>query len=75
MVGLHESVEKVLHANAGKNYCASCLADAGGLRSPEGRIPVAWLMRSAYTQVTDRAVERGTCARCNRTDLIVRYRG
>jgi hypothetical protein len=75
MVGLHESLEKVLNANPGQNYCASCLADAVRLRSPEDRVPVARFMRSAYTKVTDRAVETGTCARCRRTDLIVRYRG
>jgi CTP synthase (UTP-ammonia lyase) len=67
LAGLHESLEKVLHANSGRNYCASCLADAGGLRSPEDRVPVARLMRSAYTKVTDRAVETGTCARCAET--------
>jgi hypothetical protein len=61
MAGLHGSLEKVLQANPGKDYCASCLADAVGLRSPEDRIPR--LMRSAYTKVTDRAVETGTCAR------------
>ena len=75
MAGLHESLEKVLNANPGKNYCASCLADAGGLRSSEDRLPVARLLRSAYPKVTDRSVETGTCARCSRTDLIVRYRG
>ncbi len=74
MAGLHESLEKVLRANPGKNYCASCLADAVGLGSPEDRIPVARLMRGAYTKVTDRMVERGTCTQCSRTDLIVRYR-
>jgi hypothetical protein len=63
MAGLHGSLEKVLQANPDKDYCASCLADAVGLRSPEDRIPVARLMRSAYTKVTDRAVETGTRAR------------
>jgi hypothetical protein len=71
---LYESPEKAVNANPGY-YCASRLADAGGLPSPEDRIPVARVMRSAYTKATDRAVETGTCARCSRTDLIVRYRG
>jgi hypothetical protein len=75
MAGLLESLENVLRANPGNNYCASCLADAAGLGSPKDREPVARLVRGAYTQVTDRAVGRGTCARCGRTDLIVRYRG
>ena len=73
---VYESLEQVLNASPGTNYCASCLAAAGGLRSPDDRIPVARLVRSVYTQVTDRAVETGTCAQCSRTDLmVIRYRG
>jgi hypothetical protein len=76
MGSLYESLEQILKANPGTNYCASCLAAAGGLRSPDDRIPVARLVRSAYAKVSDRAVETGTCARCSRTDLIVmRYQG
>jgi hypothetical protein len=75
VAGLFESLEKVLRANPRKNYCASCLADAVGLGSSEDRTPVARLMRGAYTTVTDRVVESGTCAQCNRTGMIVRYRG
>jgi hypothetical protein len=33
MAGLHGSLEKVLQANAGKDYCASCLAATVGLCS------------------------------------------
>lgn len=75
MPGLHESLEKVLRANPGKNYCASCLADAVGLGAPEDRTPVARTLRGAYTKVNDRVVESGTCTRCNRMGMVVRFTG
>ncbi len=75
MPKLRESLEKVLRANPGKNYCASCLADAVGLGAAEDRTPVARTLRSAYTKVNDRVVESATCARCGRTGMIVRYQG
>ncbi len=59
MAGLHGSLEKVLQANPGKDYCASCLADAVGLRSPEDRIPVARLMRRSPTERSRRAPAHG----------------
>jgi len=72
---LHESLERVLRANPGKNYCASCLADAVGLGAPEDRTPVAQTLRREYTKVNDRVVESGSCAWCSRTGMIVRYKG
>ena len=74
MASLHESLEKVLRANPGTNYCASCLADAIGLGAPEDRTPVARTLRSEYPKVNDRVVESGTCAQCGRTGMIVRYK-
>jgi len=71
---LRESLETVLRANPGKNYCASCLADAVGLGAPEDRTPVAQILRREY-KVNDRVIENGTCARCGRTGMIVRYQG
>ncbi len=65
---MHESLEKVLRANPGQNYCASCLADAVGLGAPEDRTPIARILRSAYTKVNDRVVESGAA---NRGDVIM----
>jgi hypothetical protein len=65
VANLHESFEKVLRANPGKNYCASCLADAVGLGAPEDRTPGSRTLRSAYTKVNDR---------CGWTGMIVRYK-
>jgi len=75
VASLRESLEKVLRANPGKNYCASCLADAVGLGAPEDRTPVAQTLRREYAKVNDRVVESGSCARCSRTGMIVRYKG
>ena len=74
MASLRESVEKILRANPGTNYCTSCLADAVGLGPPEDRMPVARILRNEYTKLNDRVVESGACARCRRTGMIVRYK-
>ena len=71
MVDLPGKLEAVLHANPGKNYCAGCLAKVADLTSPEGRFPVATLMRSTYSKLTDRKVENDICSVCGRTELVV----
>ncbi len=68
MAGLHESLEKVLNANRVR---ATALVVWPG--SPEDRIPVARLMRRAYTKFTARVSTRAPAHWCSRTDLIVRY--
>ncbi|HXJ83257.1 MAG TPA: hypothetical protein VMS64_31805 [Candidatus Methylomirabilis sp.] len=70
-----ESPERVLAANQGENYCADCLGQAAGFTLEEQVISLAKLMRGAYRKSDDRVVEKGVCAVCGRTELIVRSTG
>jgi hypothetical protein len=73
MVHVVESLETVLTDNPDKTYCASCLADAAGLDAPEDRVSATRLVRNAYTKVTDRIVQLGTCGQCGIRDWVVLY--
>ncbi len=75
MAALHESLEQFLAAHYEKNYCVECLAQATGSPSGQGRTPIAQLMWTVYRTLPDRIVERGICAGCGKTGLILRYIG
>jgi hypothetical protein len=75
MAALHESLGQFLAAHRDKNYCAECLAQAASSPSGQGRTPVAQLMWTVYRALPDRIVERGLCAGCGKTGLILRYTG
>ncbi len=75
MAALHESLEQFLAAHHDKNYCAGCLGQAAGFPSGQDRTPVAQLMWTVYRTLPDRIVEKGVCAGCGKTGLILRYTG
>lgn len=73
MMDREKSVEQVLAANRGENYCTDCLGQAAGFTLEEQAISLARTMRSTYRTARDRVVERGICGVCGRTALIVRF--
>ncbi len=72
MAALHESLEQFFAAHHAKTYCADCLAQAARSPSGQGRTPVAQWMWTVYRTLPDRIVERGICAGCGKTGLILR---
>jgi hypothetical protein len=75
MVDREKSVDQVLAANRGENYCTDCLGQSAGFTLEEQVIALARKMKSSYQAVKDRVVERGVCGVCGRAALIVRFTG